>query len=96
MDSKEPLLADRLQRIWREWSPARAELEQLVCDIVSPPSRPCWIDLEFDPFTKTLVLEFTNKRLGVQKRMRERLYRLGIEWVVVMESDGKRSWRRPE
>jgi len=96
MGSKEELLADRCQRTWREWHPARQELEHRVCDIVAPSSRPCWFDLEFDPEHKTLVLDFTDRRLGVTKRMRQRLYRLGIEWVIVMGATGKTSWRRPE
>jgi hypothetical protein len=96
MGSQEELLADRCQRTWRAWQPARAELERRVCDIVAPPSRPCWFDIDFDAETKTLVVEFTDRHLSVTKRMRQQLYRLGIDTVMLMERNGKRSWRKPE
>jgi hypothetical protein len=96
MGSDKELLADRCQKAWREWLPARSELERRVCGIVAPPFRPCWLDLEFNPETKTLVLDIMDKHLGVTKRMRHQLYRLGIERIILMAAHGRQYWSRPE
>ena len=97
MGSKEPLLADRCQTAWMEWHPVRQELEIAVCRIVSPDSgKPRFFDLEFDPATKTLVLDMLDKKYGVPKRVRERLFALGINSIILMENQGKTSWQRPK
>jgi len=78
-----------------EWHLVREELERRVCRIVSPDSEnPRFFDMEFDPMNKTLVLDMLNKKYGVPKRVRERLFALGINSIILMENSGKTSWQR--